>query len=65
MAKTKTMLWDAAEYLNSEKEMAAYLEAALEEGDASLYSLLAWRHCSSARDDAIGTRDRSWPRESL
>jgi probable addiction module antidote protein len=31
-----TRPWDAAEYLESEGDMAAYLEAALEEGDASL-----------------------------
>ena len=33
---TKTRPWDAAEYLESAEDMAAYLEAALEEGDASL-----------------------------
>ena len=36
MAKTKTRPWDAAEYLDSEENMALYLEAALEEGDAAL-----------------------------
>jgi len=34
--KTKTLPWDAAEHLETEDDMAAYLEAALEEGDASL-----------------------------
>lgn len=38
MAKTKTRLWDAAEHLDSEKDIVAYLEAALEEGDAALFS---------------------------
>jgi probable addiction module antidote protein len=38
MAKTKTRLWDAAEYLKSEEDMAAYLEAALEEGDPVLFT---------------------------
>lgn len=33
---TTTRPWDAAEYLESDEDMAAYLEAALEEGDASL-----------------------------
>ena len=33
---TKTRPWDAAEYLESEEDMAAYLEAALDEGDAAL-----------------------------
>jgi probable addiction module antidote protein len=38
MAKTKTRRWDAADYLKSDKDMAAYLEAALEEGDAALFT---------------------------
>ena len=38
MAKTKTRPWDAAEHLNTEEDMAAYLEAALEEGDAALFT---------------------------
>ena len=33
MTKTRTKRWDAAEELRSEKEMVAYLEAALEDGD--------------------------------
>ena len=33
IAKTKTRLWDAAEHLKTEDDMAAYLEAALEDGD--------------------------------
>jgi len=36
MAKTKTKLWDPAEHLKSEKDMVAYLEAALEEDDPAL-----------------------------
>jgi probable addiction module antidote protein len=36
--KPKTKVWDPAEHLSSEEEMAAYLEAAFEEGDASLIS---------------------------
>jgi probable addiction module antidote protein len=36
MAKTKTRIWDATDGLTSEAEMAAYLEAALEDGDAAL-----------------------------
>ena len=38
MAKTKTRRWDAADYLKSDKDMAAYLEAALEDGDAALFT---------------------------
>ena len=36
MAKTLTRPWDAAEHLESREDMAAYLNAALEEGDLSL-----------------------------
>jgi probable addiction module antidote protein len=38
MAKTKTRRWDAVDYLKSDEDMAAYLEAALEEGDAALFT---------------------------
>lgn len=34
--KTKTLPWDVAEHLDSEEAIAAYFEAALEDGDASL-----------------------------
>lgn len=36
MAKTKTRAWDAAEYLASEADIVAYLEAALEDGDPAV-----------------------------
>lgn len=36
MKKEKTTIWDAAEHLETEDDMAAYLEAALEENDPSL-----------------------------
>ncbi len=36
MQKTKTRLWDPAKHLETEEDMAAYLEAALEEGDPTL-----------------------------
>ena len=32
MTKTKTRPWDVAEHLETTEDMAAYLEAALEEG---------------------------------
>src|SRR6266567_824996 len=38
MAKTISLPWDPAEHLETEEDMAAYLEAALEEGDPSLVS---------------------------
>jgi len=36
MKKTKTRPWDAVEHLETAEDMAAYLEAALEEGDPAL-----------------------------
>jgi len=33
MGKTVATPWDPADHLNTEEDMAAYLEAALEEGD--------------------------------
>lgn len=44
MAKTKTQAWDAADHLQSDEEIAAYLEAALRDidessvGDAGLFA---------------------------
>ncbi|MEO8248864.1 MAG: addiction module antidote protein [Burkholderiales bacterium] len=38
MTKTVTTPWDPAEHLQSDEDMAAYLEAALEEGDPALVS---------------------------
>jgi probable addiction module antidote protein len=38
MAKTKTRRWNASDYLNSEKDMAAYLEAALELNDPAVFT---------------------------
>ena len=36
MSKTQTFSWDVAKYLETKEDMAAYLEAALEEGDSTL-----------------------------
>jgi DNA-binding phage protein len=36
MPKTQTRPWDVTEHLETEEDMAAYLEAALEEGDSAL-----------------------------
>jgi probable addiction module antidote protein len=40
MAKIVTKLWDPAEYLKTEKDMLAYLEAALEENDPALIAVV-------------------------
>lgn len=36
MVKTATTAWDPAQHLKTDEDMAAYLEAALEEGDDAL-----------------------------
>ena len=36
MKKIKTSVWDVSEHLETEGDMVAYLEAALEEGDPSI-----------------------------
>lgn len=38
MAKTRTKQWDPAEHLKTKKDVIAYLEAALEDGDPALVS---------------------------
>jgi len=38
MPKTKTRGWDAADYLKTKAEIAAYLEAALEDGDPAVFT---------------------------
>ena len=64
MTKTKILPWDAAEYLNSEEEMAAYLEAALEEGEASLIAA-ALGDIARARGMTQLAQDTGLGRESL
>jgi len=39
MTKTTTRRWDAAEHLDTLEDMVLYLEAAFEEGDASLIAM--------------------------
>jgi hypothetical protein len=38
MTTTSTRTWDPAEHFQSDEDMVAYLEAALKEGDASLFA---------------------------
>jgi len=38
MARTRTRPWDAAEYLETDEDILAYLDTALEEGDAALFA---------------------------
>ena len=64
MAKTKTLPWDAAEHLVTEQDMAAYLEAALEDGEPSLVAA-ALGDIARAKGMTQLARDTGLGRESL
>ena len=64
MKKLKTRIFDTAEFLSSEKDMAAYLEAALSEGDPSLV-VQALGAIAKARGMAQIAKDTGLRRESL
>ncbi len=66
MAKTKTSKYDAAEHLRTSEEMAAYLEACLEEanGDAQFIAK-ALGDIARAKGMSQVARDAGLSRESL
>ena len=64
MAKRKTRPWDAAEHLKTAEDMAAYLEAALEEGDPALVAA-ALGDIARAKGMAHVARETGLGRESL
>jgi probable addiction module antidote protein len=66
MAKTKTTRYDVAEHLRTPEEMAAYLEACLEEanGDAAFIAK-ALGNIARAKGMAQVARDAGLSRESL
>jgi probable addiction module antidote protein len=64
MAKTRTKPWDAAEHLETDEDMAAYLEAALEEGDPSLIAA-ALGDIARAKGMSQTSRKTGLGRESL
>jgi probable addiction module antidote protein len=64
MAKTKTKPYDAAEYLETEDDMAAYLQAAFEDGDPALI-VHALGNIARARGMSQIARDTGLGRESL
>lgn len=64
MAKTKTLPWDPAEHLETEADMAAYLEAALEEGDPGLVAA-ALGDIARAKGMTQLARETGLGRESL
>jgi probable addiction module antidote protein len=64
MAKTFTTPWDPAEHLETEEDMAAYLEAALEDGDPALIAA-ALGDIARAKGMTQVARDTGLGRESL
>jgi probable addiction module antidote protein len=64
MAKTKTRPWDVAEHLETVEDMAAYLEAALEEGDPGLIAA-AMGDIARAKGITQIARETGLGRESL
>jgi probable addiction module antidote protein len=64
MAKTKTRPYDTAEYLETAEDMAAYLEAALEDGEPAVV-VKALGTIARARGMSQIARDTGLGRESL
>ena len=64
MGKTKTKRWDPAEHLETEEDMAAYLEAALEDGDPVLVAA-ALGDIARAKGMSQIARETGLGRESL
>lgn len=64
MKKTKTRPYDAAEYLETVEDMAAYLEAALEDGEPAVV-VTALGAIARARGMSQIARDTGLRRESL
>jgi probable addiction module antidote protein len=64
MAKTHTQPWDAANHLETREDMAAYLEAALEDGDPALIAAALGDVARSKGMTQI-SRDTGLSRESL
>jgi probable addiction module antidote protein len=64
MAKSKTKTYEAAEYLETEEDMAAYLQAALEDGDPALV-IHALGNIARARGMSQIARETGLRRESL
>jgi probable addiction module antidote protein len=64
MSKTVTRLWDPAEHLETDEDMAAYLEAALTEGDSTLVAA-ALGDIARAKGMSQVARDAGLGRESL
>ncbi len=62
--KVKTMPWDASEHLKTDEDMAAYLEAAIEDGDPVVISA-AIGDIARAKGMSQIARETGLGRESL
>jgi probable addiction module antidote protein len=64
MAKTQTHPWDVAQHLETDEDMAAYLEAALEDGDPAVVAA-ALGDIARAKGMTQLARETGLGRESL
>ncbi len=64
MGKTQTRPWDPAEHLETEEDMTAYLNVALEDGDLSVI-LAALGDIARARRMSVVAQETGLGRESL
>ena len=64
MARTRTRPWDAADHLESDEDIVAYLEAAFEDGDPALIAA-ALGDIARARGMTQVAADAGLGRESL
>ena len=64
MAKTKTTRWDVVDHLKTDKDIANYLEAVLEDGDPALVAA-ALGDIARAKGMTQVARDAGLGRESL
>lgn len=64
MARIRTKRWDAADHLESRADVAAYLEAALQDGDPALVAA-ALGDIARSRGMAEVAREAGLGRESL
>ena len=63
--QTKIRPYDTAEYLTTGADMAAYLDAVLDDCDPALGDARARRHCTRQRHGATGVRYGFGALESL
>ena len=64
MSEPKTLPWDATDYLETPEQMAAYLEAALEDGDSAVIAM-ALGTIARAQGMTAVAREAGLGRESL